>query len=438
MNKKKLLLIVGLVVVVAVVVILNMKMNTTKSTQVQAEVATPRELIEKVSASGRIQPQTKVNITSQVNGEIIALPVKEGDYVKTGDLLVVLDTVQLRSDVDQANYVVTEINARLNGAKAQLDQAEEEYNRQKQLFDNKLTSETQFNDAKYTYLNLRAGYEAMAAQAKQSESQYEKQLDNLSKAKIVAPMSGIITFLDCEVGEIAAAQTAFTQGKTLMTISNLDVFEVEVDVDETEINKVALHQAADIEVDAFPDTIFGGQVVEIGNTAILSNTGTQDQSTDFTVKVIFTDPNVKIRPGMSATVDIITNKKEQTLAVPYASIVTRSFDLDSLERAKSGQPDTGSEAKGSEVHAADSSSAAPQTADEDKRKDLKGVFVISSGKAKFVQVETGIADQRNIEITQGLNTGDSVVSGPYRVLRTIKDGDAVEATVDRTMAVKKE
>jgi HlyD family secretion protein len=438
MNKKKVLIIAGIVVVALVVVFLNMKINTTKTTKVQAEVATPRELVEKVSASGRIQPQTKVNITSQVNGEIIALPVKEGNYVKTGDLLVVLDTVQLRSDVDQASYAVAEINARVTGAKAQLDQAKEEFDRQTKLFDRKLTSETSYNDAKYTYQNLKASYDAMTAQAKQSEAMYEKQLDNLSKAKIVAPMSGIVTFLDCEVGEIAAAQTAFTQGKTLMTISNLDVFEVEVDVDETEINKVALNQPVDIEVDAFPDSTFPGQVVEIGNTAIVSGSGTQDQSTDFAVKVIFTDPNVKIRPGMSATVDIITNKKPEALAVPYSAIVVRSFDLDSLEKAKSGVADSGSEASASDLHAADSTSATKVDDEEDRRKELKGVFVIHDGTAKFRQVETGIADQRNIEITSGLAKGDSVVSGPYKVLRTIKDGDAVEPTKDLGVAFKKD
>ncbi len=438
MSKKKVLLIVGIVLVVAIVIVLNLKMNTTKSTKVQAEVATPRELVEKVSASGRIQPQTKVNITSQVNGEIIALPVKEGDHVNVGQLLVVLDTVQLRSDVDQASYAVAEIEARVTGAKAQLDQAKEEFDRQTKLFDNKLTSETQYNDAKYTYQNQKASYDAMSAQAKQMESQYEKQLDNLSKAKIVAPMAGIITFLDCEVGEIAAAQTAFTQGKTLMTISNLEVFEVEVDVDETEINKVALHQPANIEVDAFPDSTFPGQVVEIGNTAIVSSTGTQDQSTDFAVKVIFTDPNVKIRPGMSATVDIITNKKPEALAVPYASIVVRSFDLDSLEKAKVGASDSGAEAGGSELHAADSTAGSKSMDDENARKELKGVYVIHGGKVKFEQVETGIADQKNIEITSGLNPGDSVVSGPYKILRTIKDGDAVEVTKEAAAAFKKD
>lgn len=439
MSKKKLFIIIGVVVVLAVVVYMNFASDTTRTTKVQAEEAKLRELVEMVSASGRIQPQTKVNITSEVTGEIISLYAKEGNAARRGDLLAVLDTVRLRTEVDQALYALTEIEARLEGAKATHDQADEEYQRQQKLYENNLTSETAFNDAKYRYLNAKASYEATKAQAKQLEARYAQQLDNLSKAKIVAPMDGVITFVDCEEGEIAPAQTAFTQGKTLMTISNLSVFEVEVEVDETEINKLELHQTADIEVDAFPDTVFAGEVVEIGNTALVTGMGTQDQSTNFNVKIIFNDPNVRIRPGMSATVDIITNRKENVLTIPYSSIVMRSLDIDSLERARAEGEIKESTSVVSEVHAAEADQADAGTdtmaavedsvtETEGKREELKGVFVIREGVARFVPVETGIADQRNIEITQTLTEGDSVISGPYSVLRTIKDGDHVEMT----------
>jgi HlyD family secretion protein len=450
MSKKKLLIIIGVVVVVGVIIYLNIASDTTRTTKVQAEKAARRELVEMVSASGRIQPQTKVNITAEVSGEILALLVKEGDRVNTGDLLVVLDTIRLRTELDQAKYALTEGEARLDGAEASHDQAQEEFQRQEKLYKDNHSSETVYNDAKYRYLNAKAAYEATQAQTKQLEARYAQQADNLSKAKMVAPMPGIITFVDCEVGEIAPAQTAFTQGKTLMTISNLSVFEVEVEVDETEINKVDLGQLADIEVDAFPDTVFDGAVVEIGNTALLTGMGTQDQSTNFNVKVIFKDPNVRIRPGMSATVDIITNRKEDALSIPYSSIVMRSFDIDSLERARAGaemaqesseessvvaevQAAEGDQAQGdtdSLTEGQDSLAEATDTAaeSEGKREELKGVFVIREGKARFVPVESGIADQTNIEITENLAEGDSVVSGPYGVLRTIKDGDNIEIT----------
>ncbi len=433
MSKKKLLIIILVVVVVAVLVIANFVVNTEQTTSVQAEEAKKRELVEKVSASGRIQPQTKVNITSEINGEIIALLVKEGEEVDAGELLIVLDTVQLRSDVDQARYAVSEVSARLEGAKVALDQAEEEFRRQEKLYQDKLTSETQYTNAKYAYLNAKSTHEATKASARQFQSRYEWQLDNLSKAKIVAPMSGIVTYLDCEVGEIAPAQNAYSQGKTLMTISNLNVFEVEVEVDETEINKVELMQVADIEVDAFPDTVFDGEVVEIGNTAIVTGVGSQDQSTNFYVKVIFKDPNVRIRPGMSATVDIITNRQEGALTVPYSAIVMRSFDVDSLERVRDSGDSESSGSAGSGLQASESvdSSAAAMADDEGNREDLKGVFVVRDGVARFVRVETGIADQKHIEITLNLTEGDTVISGPYRVLRNVKDGDLVEVTSKR-------
>jgi HlyD family secretion protein len=423
--KKKTVVIVGLVVVVvAALVIFQLKSGGKRGVEVHAAVAKTSDIVEKVSASGRIQPQTKVNITAQINGKIVALLVKEGDTVRPGELLAVLDTVQLKSEAEQGRYSLNEISARLDGAKSALDQAAEEYERQQKLFTQNLTSETQLKNSKYDFLSAKANYEATSAQSKQLQSAYEKQLDNLSKTKIVAPMTGVLTLVDCEVGEIAPAQTAFTQGKTLMTISNLYVFEVEVEVDETEIGKINMEQPAKIEVDAFPDTTFAGKVVEIGNTAILKGSGTQDQSTNFKVKVILTDAEGRIRPGMSATVEITTNEKKEALSVPFSSIVMRQFDMDSLLAARTKPA---AESSGG-VHAAsaDSGNAASDT--DKKREDLKGVFVISGGKLVFKNVQTGIADAQNIEVLSGLNSGDSVVSGPYRILRTVNEGDQVQVT----------
>ena len=427
MKRKKLLLIVGIAIVFIVVVVLNLTSSSTTTINVQADAATVKTLVEIVSASGRIQPRTKVEITSEINGEIIGLYVREGDRVQTGQSLVVLDTMQLRSDVDQAKYAVSEVNARLTGAKASLEQAEEEYQRQEKLYESKLTSETAYTSSKYAYLNSKSMHEATVAQADQLRARYDKQLDYLSKAKIVAPMSGIITFLDCEVGEIAAAQTAFTQGRTLMTISDLRIFEVEVEVDETEINKIELGQVTDIEVDAFPDTSFPGEVVEIGNTAILSGYGTQEQSTNFKVKVVFKDPNVKIRPGMSATVDITTEVSPDAMTIPYSAVVMRAYDLDSLER-EWARNESGGTAGIPEVQAAEETlvDSTKNTDNSEERKEIKGVFIVKDDQARFVPIETGIADKRNIEVLKGITDGDSVITGPYRVLRSIKDGENVK------------
>jgi len=430
---KKKIIIFGLIGVVAIALLVMSLIsdNENKVTVTSAEVES-RDIIEIVSASGRVEPKTKVDITAQINGEIVRLAVKEGDPVATGDLLIVLDTVQLRSDVNQAKYNLNEVNARLEGARASLEQAKDEYDRQQRLFDKSLTSETAYTDAKYRYLNAKSTEKATVAQAKQSQYRYEKVMDNLGKATIVAPMDGVVTFVDCEVGEIAPAQTGFNQGKTLMTVSDLSLFEVEVEVDETEINKVQLNQEVDIEVDAFPDTTFAGTVVEIGNTAVVSRAGTQDQATNFRVMVVFADSDVSVRPGMSATVDITTSRREEAVSVPFSAVVMRSFDMDSLIAAREQKESAGTTLV-EEVNAAENGDLDKGKSEKKKdveRKDLRGVFVIKDGKARFVEIKTGIADQKFIEITSGLEPGDSVVAGPYKSLRKIKDGDALEVQKD--------
>jgi HlyD family secretion protein len=423
MKMIKILLIIVAVVGVGAIVYVNMTADSRQKTEVNAQVVAQQDLTEKVSASGRIQPKSKVNITAEVSGKVIALPVKEGDTVDTGELLVLIDTIQAKSDLDQARYTFNEVTARMTGVKSDLEQAEREFNRQKQLYDNGLTSETQFDNARYAFESAKSGYEATAASAKQSQAYFEKASDNLKKTKISAPMPGIITFVDVEVGEIAPAQNAFTQGKTLLTISNLNIFEVEVEVDETEVAKVDIGQRAEISVDAFPDTTFPGEVVEIGNTAIIDGLGSQDQSTNFKVTVVFQGAEVKVRPGMSATVDITTASKDDVLSIPYSAVVVRSFDMDSLKASRESQASNSSAV--SEVHAAESVSDSASSGEKEK-KETKGAFVIRDGKALFVEISTGIADQKNIQVSSGLQAGDSVISGPYRVLRTIKDGDVVK------------
>ncbi len=430
-KRTKLLVGIPLALLIIAVVVIQLTRDTTKGVEIQAEKAIERKLVQKVSASGRIQPQTKVDITSQINGQIIQLAAKEGDYVKEGDLLIVLDTIQLHSDVEQAAFSMTEINARLEGQKSFLEQAETEFKRQEKLHESKLTSEQAFTDAKYEYTNAKSSYLALQAQAKQANARYEQQVDNLRKTRIKAPMTGIITLVDCEVGEIAPAQTSFTQGKTLMTISNLDSYEVEVEVDETEVGLVEMGQASDIEVDAFPDSVFKGEVVEIGNTAILANTGSSEQSTNFRVKVVFKQPTVKLRPGMSANVDITTNARENSLSVPYSSVVVREFDKDSLNKAKSevtaSSQDSSESSTVATAHAAEANENDELLpGDEKEKEEIKGVYVVRDGKAVFVKVETGIADRQHIEVTNGLTASDTVITGPYAKLRTIKDGDFVK------------
>ncbi len=449
-NRNILLLVGGIVVIIILAVALGG--GGPEATPVNVKEVMVIDITEEVSASGTVQPKTQVNITSEVTAEVIRVPVREGQEVKKGQILVQLDTVQLQKDYDQVKYSLDEIRSRAEASKAMYLQSKEDYERQQELFDRELVSETVLDNARYQYENNKYSYEAMLSQIKQAQARFEKAEDNLNKTRILAPMSGVITYLDAEVGEIAAAQTPYSQGRTLMIISNLDAFEVNVEVDETEINKVDLGQKVKIEVDAFPDTVFSGEVVDVGNTAITSGAGTE-QTTNFQVKVLFIDTNVKIKPGMSATVDIITNKREDVLAVPYGAVVIRSLNADSLAKAEGKdideekpieeRPSEETPAQEEPAEFASANDNNPDHVENDERrrgrgrrgngedkniKEYKGVFLLKDGKAHFVKVEAGIADERNIEIKSGIGKDDTVITGPFRTLRDLKHGDPVEKT----------
>ncbi len=431
-SKKKIIIIAVIAIVVVVIIGANWAGNGDDSTQVQTDLVYNDEISELVTASGRIEPQTKVDITAEVSAQIFRVFVKEGDYVMVGQSLILLDTVQLKSDVSQARYSLDEITARAAAAKTQYEKDKLEAERQSSLYEQGLTSETEYTNAQFAYESSKANYEAMLAQQKTGQARLEKAQDQLSKAHIVAPMEGIVTYLDAEAGEIAQAQTAFTQGRTLATIADLSVFEVEVDVDETEIAKVSLDQPADIRVDAFRDTTFEGSVVEIGNSARVEGQGTENYATTFRVKVRFSKPEANIRPGMSATVDITTAKEENATLIPYASVVVREFDTDSLQGEPKAADQNNGMVRGVNAAEIDADTAAkePEAAEGDnqeKKEKVKksGVYVVKNGVAKFVEVETGIADDLNVVALTGVSPGDTVISGSFQTLRKLEDGDEV-------------
>ncbi len=424
-SKKKWLFIIGGIIVVVVLVVLNLSQSGRGTVSVQTRKIERADVTALVSGSGTVQPKTKVNITSEVTAEVISIPVKEGDYVTKGQTLLQLDTIQLKKDMESSLYSANELDARLDGAKVLLDQYQEEYNRQKSLYDKKLTSDQIYKDSYYAFKSQEANYLAMMEQKKAASSRLEKAKDNLNKTTIKAPMDGTITLTDVEVGEIAQAQTAFTQGRTLMVISDLSSFEVEVEIDETDIADLNVGQEAKIEIDAFPDTVFQGQVTELGNTALTTGYGTSDQATNFRVKVSLSDANPKIRPGMSSTVDITTSHHPDVVTVPIQAVVMRSFDPDSLPSSdpKPQEAESGNVAMASPI--VDSGVAKNPNGDK-KKIDKKGVFVVRDGVAHFAEITTGIADQQNFEVLDGLKEGDEVITGSFRTLRTIKDGTAVK------------
>lgn len=433
---KKIGLISAIVLVVLVLVIVNLTGSNGKQTSIQAELAYVGEIKEIVNASGRVQPQTKVEITSEVSAEIMAVYVLEGQQVTKGQRLLLLDTVQYQSDVARARYSLDEITARTEAARSQYERDKLEHEKQARLFEQKLCSETEYTSARLAYDNSKANYEAMQAQVKNGRATLDKAEDNLSKTLITAPMDGVIVYLSAEAGEIAQAQTSFTQGKTLLTIADLSVFEVEVDVDETEIAMVKTDLPADIRVDAFTDSVFKGTVIEVGNSATIAGQGSDSYTTSFRVKVRFEQTDAPLRPGMSASVDITTRRQDEATLIPYASIVQREFDPDSLKVDAMAQEST-SVGVG-EVHAAETDDAetanasvsdtSQSTTDKHRKKDKvkrSGVFLVRNGKAEFVEVTTGIADDRNIVALSGITPGDTVISGSFQTLRKLAIGDEV-------------
>jgi len=416
-KKKKILIILGVVLVVAIIVIVNVFKSGEKTYQVQAEKVEKSDITAVVTANGRIVPRTDVKISAYVPAKITKLPVEEGDVVKKGQLLVQLDATEYRAAANQAK-------AQLASAKASKEQAQLVYNRQKELFQRKLSSEEQYDMAK-TELDLaKARYEQAVASLDQAKY-------NLSKTTITSPMDGIVTALNAEVGEIVMIGTMNNPGTVIMAVSDMSEIEAEVEVDETDIAGVKIGQEAEIKIDAYPDTTFKGKVTEIGHTARISGLGSQDQVTNFLVKVMLLDEVPTIRPGMSASVDITTNFRSDVLNVPIQAVVMREEKVDTLT--------TEEEKEEGALASVDSISKKGNKKDKkNKKKEIEGVFVVQEGRAKFLEVKTGIADQQNIELVSGVNEDDMVVTGSYKILRTLKDGDKVKVTEKKSKLEKRE
>jgi HlyD family secretion protein len=403
-KKKKIIIILGVVVVIAIVIVANVLKSGEKTWNVQAEEVEKSDITSIVTANGQIIPITDVQISAYVPAKIIRLPVEEGDTVKKGQLLVQLDDTEYRAAMNQAK-------AQLASAKASLEQAQLVYDRKKELFERKLSSKEEYDMAK-TELDLAEARHEQAA-ASLDQAKY-----NLSKTTITSPMKGIVTSLNAEVGEIVMIGTMNNPGTVIMAVSDMSEIEAEVEVDETDIAEVKLGQEADIEIDAYPDTVFRGEVTEIGHSARISGLGTQDQVTNFLVKVKLLDDVPSIRPGMSASVDITTDSRLDALNVPIQAVVMREEKGDTLIAKE-------------EEGALASANTVPKKGNKKgkkEKKEMEGVFVVKEGRAEFVVVKTGIADQQNIEIVSGINEEDMVVTGTYKILRTLKDGDKVKVT----------
>lgn len=416
-----------------------------KKKEVTVESVKSRDLVEIVSASGKIQPEVEVKISPDVSGEIVELNVKEGDRVKKGQLLVRILPDIYQSYVDRAEATVNSSRASLENSRSrvlqsqsQYERAKATYDRNKKLYEEKLISSAEWEQVKSAWevadAEVAASKQAVSAaefNVRSAEASLKEANDNLRKTSIFAPVDGTISKLNVEKGERVVG-TSQMAGTEMMTLANLNEMEVSVDVNENDIVRVNSGDTAIIEVDAYLGKKFKGVVTEVANSASVSGLNV-DQVTNFKVKVRIlresyediVDGNHPDRsvfhPGMSATVDIMTKRVEDVISVPIQSVTTR--DTTSMESGGSGSDEEMTD--DSEVKVTEAKSSAQPAAIVEK--DVECVFIVENGKAVLRTVKTGIQDNEYIEIVSGLKAGEKVISGPYSAIsRVLKNGDEVE------------
>ena len=398
-RKKKRVIILSILggVVVVLVVLAILGSNREEILPVQVEKAQRRTITQVVTATGKIQPEVQVKISPEVSGEIVALPVKEGQRVQRGDLLL-----KIKPDFYAAQR--EQFAAGLLQAQASLSRNESEFNRMKDLYAKGLVSEAEYDIAHAAFETAKASY----AQAKASLAQVE---ESLAKTTVVSPMDGTVSMLNSELGERVLGTNQF-QGTEVMVISDLSRMEARVEVSETDVVLVAVGDTARIDVDAIPDRKINAVVYEIANTGVSRGLGTQEEVTNFEVKMRILSPPPELRPGMSMVADVETETRQNVLTVPIQSVTVRG-----PQKGDSGM----GEEDGSETASIQKTS---RRRGDEKPKEV--VFVVEEGVARAMPVSRGISDDSYVEITDGLEEGEDVVSGSYKAInRELEDSTRV-------------
>jgi HlyD family secretion protein len=421
MSKKKLIIIVSIVAVLLIALIGGKKAGLFGKQGNFKEVEVKKvqlvDLIETVSATGKIQPEVEVKLSSEVSGEIIELPIVEGQQVQKGDLLVRVNPDIYQSSLSRSQASLQNVRAGLEQAEASLKEAKASYERNKSLFDKGVISKADWDRSIAAFETAEASRSSAYYSVQSAGATVKEATDNLNRTTIYAPMSGTISLLNVEIGERVVG-TQQMAGTEILRVANLNNMEVEVDVNENDIVKVQIGDSTIVEVDAYLKKEFKGIVTEIANSA--AGILTSDQVTNFRVKVRILEESYKdlmegkpeyyspFRPGMTATVDIITNKRIAAVAVPISAIVIKT-DTSSAKKAL---------VKSTEIS---------NEMDKKEEEKFECVFVKNNDEAKLRVVKTGIQDDTNIEIISGLKEGDEIITGPYNLVsKTLKSGDKIE------------
>lgn len=406
-SKKKIFIFGGLGLLVLILIIIAfIGGGREEIIAVTTEKVVKRTITQSVTATGKINPEFRVVITPEVTGEIIALPVKEGDRVKKGDLLIRIKGDQYQAQKERLEATLLSAEANLKIREAELTRVTSDFNRVKELHSKGLSSDVELEISQSNYLTTKAAYESAQASVLQSKASLKEVMDQLYKTTILSPMDGTVTQLNVEIGERVLG-SGFTQGTNIMTISDLNNIEAVVDVDENDVVLVSLGDTARIKVDAFGDRVFKGLVTQIGNSAKTSGFGTQQEVVNFEVKIKLIEPDGSLRPGMSCNAEIETETVTDVLSVPIQSVTARTDT-----KPKEQQSNDGDEA------------IVERRTRFEKPKEI--VFIVKDGTAKSVEVVTGISDDNYIEIKSGLEGDEDVVAGSYRAIsRELNDGSKV-------------
>lgn len=409
MQKKYLWIGGGVLVSALAVAVIVIKNGREELQEVQTEMVELRTIVQKVNATGRIQPKNQVKISADVSAKIRILNVEEGQWVEQGALLVELDRETYLAAVESAEANVRSAQANAKLVRQNMRKTEKDYDRSKDLVSRKLESEALLDRELAAYLVEVARYESTQEQVEQAKAALKQALDALSKTRIYAPMPGTISDLNKEQGEIAIGSQF--QEDVILIIADLTEMEAQVNVDENDIVSVEIGQAAEIEVDALLGRTLKGRVYEIANSANVGAEGTTDQKTEFEVKIAIIDPVSTLRPGMTTSADIVTKTKDSVVSVPIQSVAVRTVDQLSVE----GEDREETEKK--------------YKADKDGFVEI--VFYVEDGRAMARQVKIGIQSDDFIEILSGLNESEEVVTGSYRAIsKDLENGAEVTVNND--------
>ena len=389
---------------------LNQKKNA--GTEVRLEQVARRDLVSAVTASGKIEPQTSVDISADITGRIIRIAVEEGDLVTRGQFLLQIDPAQYQAAVSRAEGVVNSTQATLLQVRASRDQAERAWKRADQLsrLGPNLISPAAAEEARTALDVAEATYQATRAQLDQSRASLQEARDNLGKTRLVSPIAGRVVRLAVEEGEVAVPGTFSRETGLLLTIADLSVILAKVQVDETDVVRLSQGDSVEVTIDAYPDSTFVGRVTRVSQSAKLTSTqtasGSNDRAVDFDVEVQLEEPPADVRPDLSCTARIITDTRDDALSIPIIALTVR--DHEPVPNENNPAPDTLRRRRPGE-------------------REEEGVFLVQSGIASFRPVKVGIAGDEYFEVLDGLRGGETIVAGTYQAIRDLKDGAKVRA-----------